>query len=402
MTRMRIAYFTDSFYPRVNGVTTYVGAITRALMAMGHEVMIVAPEWKDSSHKEVEKFVPGAKIILVPGITAFFYQELKMGTPTPKALGKVRKFAPEIIHFHTPALMSLEATLLARLLKIPLVTTFHTYYMEPEGFAAIGLREGGVVSKILQESLWKISERIHSPCDAVIAPTQYVGDDLQGRWRDARVKVIPGAVELTAFSRHKHRDSLRKKYGLNDSTVFLSVGRLSAEKHYDVLIVAFSMMLMKHPEARLVFMGGGVARAELEHITKVLGIDYAVKFIGEVPYKEIMSLNYYAIGDVFVTPSTWDTQGLSVVEAMASGLPIVAFNFRAMPEVVGKGGILVKHLDQYGFAKAMGKLAGNKNLREKLGKLAVAESKKYNINNHVGDLMELYINLVKKRNNDNK
>ena len=397
MTRMRIAFFTDSFYPRVNGVTVYVGAIARALMAMGHEVMIVAPEWKDSSHGDVQKFVPGARVVLVPGITAFFYQELKMGTPTPKALGEVRKFMPDIIHFHTPALMSLEATLLARLLKIPLVATFHTYYMEPEGFAAIGLREGGAVSKILQESLWKISERIHAPCDMVIAPTQYVGKDLQSRWKKTNIQVIPGAVDLKPFGKHGKRRSLRKKYGLDKALVFLSVGRLSVEKHYDVLITAFSMILMKYPSARLVFVGGGPARKELEYITNVLGIDRAVLFVGEVPYKELAAENYYSMADVFVTPSTWDTQGLSVVEAMASGLPIVAFNFRAMPEVVGKGGILVKHLDQYGFAKAMGKLAGNKKLREKLGKLAVAESKKYNIDNHVEDLMTLYMDLVEKK-----
>ncbi len=387
---MRIAYFTDSFYPRVNGVTTYIGVVTRALVKAGHEVMVMAPSWEGVSIRSVEKFVPGAEIVLVPGLKMFFYPDLKMGTPTPKTMREITKFAPEVIHFHTPALMGLEATILARVLKIPLVTTFHTYYMEPESFAAIGLREKGAVSKILQESLWKISERIHSPCDAVIAPTEYVGGDLQSRWKDAQVRVIPGAVELSAFGKHKYRDSLRKKYGLTDSIVFLSVGRLSAEKHYDVLIVAFSMMLMKHPEARLVFMGDGVARAELEHITKVLGIDYAVKFIGEVSYKEITSLNYYAIGDVFVTPSTWDTQGLSVVEAMASGLPVVAFNYRAMPEVIGQGGILVKHLDQYGFAKAMGKLAGNIKLRKELGKAAVSQSKKYKISTHVKTLLKLY------------
>lgn len=394
---MRIAFFTDSFYPKVNGVTTYIGVVTRALVEEGHEVMVVAPRWEGTTTHDVEKFVPGAKIVLVPGLKMFFYPDLKMGTPTPKTMGEITKFTPEIIHFHTPALMGLEATILARVLKVPLVTTFHTYYMEPESFAAIGLREKGVVSKILQESLWKISERIHSPCDAVIAPTEYVGLDLQNRWEDAHIKVITGAVELSAFSKHKHRDYLRKKYKLDQSTVFLSVGRLSAEKHYDVLIVAFSMMLMKHPEARLVFIGGGSARDELEHITKVLGIDYAVKFIGEVSYKEITSRNYYSLGDVFVTPSTWDTQGLSVVEAMASGLPVVAFNYRAMPEVIGKGGILVKHLDQYGFAKAMGKLAGDAKLRERIGKLAVIQSKKYNISMHINKLLKLYKKLIENK-----
>lgn len=393
---MRIAFFTDSFYPRVNGVTVYIGGITRALIAMGHEVMIVAPQWKDSSRKEVEEYVVGAKVVLVPGITPFFYQELKMGTPTPKALGEVRKFRPEIIHFHTPALMSLEATLLARLLKIPLVTTFHTYYMEPEGFAAIGLRENSPISKILQDSLWKISGKIHTPCDLVIAPTEYVGRDLESRWKRTKIKVISGAVELKPFSRHGKRSSLRKKYGLDKALVFLSVGRLSVEKHYDVLITAFSMILIKYPSAKLVFIGGGPARKELEYITKVMGIDRAVLFVGEIPYKILAGENYYSMGDVFVTPSTWDTQGLSVVEAMASGLPVVAFNYRAMPEVIGKGGILVKHLDQYGFAKAMGKLAGNPKLRERLGKLAVAESKKYNIADHVKELLKLYTDLIEK------
>jgi glycosyltransferase involved in cell wall biosynthesis len=126
--------------------------------------------------------------------------------------------------------------------------------MEPEGFAAIGLKEKGAVSKILQESLWKISETVHKPCDMVIAPTEYVGNDLRSRWTEVKVRVIPGAVELSAFSKNKYRDVLRNKYNLNNSTVFLSAGRLSAEKHYDVLITAFSMMLMKYLSARLVFI----------------------------------------------------------------------------------------------------------------------------------------------------
>jgi 1,2-diacylglycerol 3-alpha-glucosyltransferase len=391
---MKIAFFTDSFFPHVDGVTTYIGVITRALLALGHEVMILATRWKGVDIKKVEAFVPGAEIVLVPGVKVFFYPDLKLGTPTPKSFEQVRKFAPDVIHFHTPSFMGFEATLLARLLKVPLITTFHTYYMEPEGLAAIGLKENGSVSKMLQESLWKISESVHKPCAAVIAPTEYVGKDLHSRWKKVNVQVIPGAVELSAFGRHMHRNILRKKFNLDNNVVFLSSGRLSAEKHYDVLITAFSMILMKHPSSRLVFVGGGPAREELEYIVKVLGIERAVVFVGEVPYKELTSKNYYSMGDIFVSPSTWDTQGLSVVEAMASGLPVVAFNYRAMPEVIGKGGILVKHLDQYGFAKAMGKLAGNTKLRENLGKLAANQSKKYNIGTHVKSLLNLYTKLI--------
>lgn len=391
---MRIAFFTDSFFPHVDGVTTYVGVVTRALIADGHEIMVVAPRWEGVSILKVKQFIPGAKVVLVPGVSPFFYPDLKLGTPTPKSIGEINRFKPDIIHFHTPGFMGFEATALAKLLKIPLVTTFHTYYMEPEGFVAIGLKETGAVSKILQESLWKISETIHKPCDAVIAPTEYVGKDLLSRWKKVNVQVIPGAVELEAFGKHKERKVLRRKLGLDNEIVFLSIGRLSAEKHYDVLITAFSMMLMKYPSARLVFVGDGSAKEELKYIVKVLGIEHAVIFMGEVSYKDLTSKNYYSLGDVFVTPSTWDTQGLSVIEAMASGLPVVAFNYRAMPEVVGKGGILVKHLDQYGFAKSMGKLAGSLKIRENLGKEAIQQSSKYKISTHIRSLLRLYDRLI--------
>ena len=268
--------------------------------------------------------------------------------------------------------------------------------MEPEGFAAIGLKENGAISKVLQDSLWKVSETVHKPCDVVIAPTQFVEQDLHQRWEGVVIKEITGAVELSAFAKHSHRRSLRKKYGFDKEILFMSVGRLSPEKHYDILITAFSMILMKHPMARLVFVGGGGIKSELEYICRVLGIEHAVKFIGEVSYAELTSKNYYSMGDVFVTPSTWETQGLSVVEAMASGLPVVAFNYRAMPEVIGKGGILVKHLDQYGFAKAMDKLAGSAKLRDQVGREAVIQSKKYNINKHVRRLVVLYEQLVEQ------
>lgn len=391
---MRIAFFTDSFYPHVDGITTYLGVVVRALVQSGHQIMVVAPRWQGTSIHDVEKFVPGAKVVLVPGVKPFFYPDLKLGALTPKSMGDVGKFDPEIIHFHTPGFMGFEATLLAKLFKVPLVTTFHTYYMEPEGFAAIGLKETSPVSKILQESLWKISESVHKPCQAVIAPTQYVGNDLHTRWKGVNIEVIPGAVELAQFANKKERLVLREKLGFDKEIVFLSVGRLSPEKHYDSLITSFSMMLMKYPEARLVFIGGGLARPELQYIVKLLGIEHAVRFVGEIPYKVLTKKNYYSLGDVFVTPSTWDTQGLSIVEAMASGLPIIAFKYRAMPEVIGKGGMLVKHMDQYGFAQAMGKLAGERKLREKLGLEALHQSKKYEIKIHVSNLLLLYQKLI--------
>ena len=388
---MKIAFFTDSFFPHVDGVTTYIGVITRALLALGHQVMIVAPRWKGVDIKKVEAFVPGAKIVLVPGVKVFFYPDFKLGTPTTKSAGEVRKFAPDIIHFHTPGFMGFEAALLARLLKVPLITTFHTYYMEPEGLVVLGLKENSVMSRVLQESLWKISEKIHQPCDAVIAPTKYVGKDLKNRWKKTNVQVIPGVVELKSFANHQYRDELRKKYGLSDKEmVFLSSGRLSVEKHYDLLITAFSMILVKYPHARLVFMGDGSVKAGLQYIAKVIGIENKVLFIGGIPYEELSAKNYYSIGDVFVTPSTWETQGLSVVEAMASELPVIAFNYRAMPEVIGKGGLLVKHLDQYKFAKAMGKLASNAKLRKDLGEKAIDQSKKYEIAPHIKNLLGLY------------
>ncbi len=388
---MKIAFFTDSFFPRVDGVTTYIGVITRALLALGHEVMIVAPRWKDADSKKVGAFVPGAKIVLVPGVKVFFYPDLKLGTPTPKSFEQVRKFKPNVIHFHTPGFMGFEATLLARLLKVPLITTFHTYYMEPEGLMVVGLKENSMMSKVLQESLWKISEKVHQPCDAVIAPTKYVGKDLKSRWKKINIQVIPGVVELESFANHQHRDELRKKYGLSDNEmVFLSSGRLSVEKHYDLLIAAFSMILVKYPNARLVFMGDGSAKAGLQYIAKVMGIENKVLFIGGIPYKELSAKNYYSMADIFVTPSTWETQGLSVVEAMASGLPVVAFNYRAMPEVIGDGGLLAKHMDQYKFAKAMGKLAGSAKLRQNLGNKAIVQSKKYEITPHVEKLLALY------------
>lgn len=394
---MKIAYFTDSFYPHVDGVTTYIGVIARELIKRGHEVMIVAPRWKGTSTSQVQKFVPGARLVLVPGVKPFFYPDVKLGTPTPKSIGQVTKFLPDIIHFHTPAFMGFEATLLSKILKVPLVTTFHTYYMEPEGFVAIGLKENSQVSKILQDSLWNISERIHSPCDAVIAPTVYVGSDLAKRWKKIKIEVVPGAIETRSFRKQVNRTKLRKKYGFTNEIIFLSVGRLSPEKHYDSLITSFSMTLLKYPNARLVFVGDGIARKELQYIAQVLGISHAVKFIGEIKYRELTEKNYYSMGDIFVTPSTWDTQGLSVVEAMASGLPVVAFKYRAMPEVVGKGGILVKHLDQYEFAKAMGKLAESRDLRNKLGKLAQIESEKYAIDTHYVNLVSLYDRLIKSR-----
>ena len=404
MTVMRIAFFSDSFYPHVDGVTSYIRVVTEALIAKGHEVLIVAPKRAEATLLATQRFAPGAKVLLAPGVKMFFYPDFCFGAPSPKVLFAVRKFTPDVIHFHTPTFLGMQAIMMAKVLKVPLITTFHTYYMEPEGFVAIGIKSTGKVAELLQESLWKVSEQIHNPCDVVVAPTEYVGKDLKKRWKKVEVEVIPGAVELSPFGNQSNREMLRTKYKLGKGVVFLSVGRLSPEKNHETIMTSFAMILMKHPDAKLVFVGDGLGRKDLEYLAGVLGIRDSVVFVGNVPYQTLTKQNYYAMGDVFVTASTWDTQGLSVVEAMAAGLPVVALKYRAMPEVVGRGGILASFGDPRSFARAMSELAGKKQLMQRLGACAQSEAQKYKIDTHVERLEKLYARLIlaKKLEQDGK
>lgn len=392
---MKIAFFSDSFYPRKCGVTTYLTVTIQELVKRGHEMLMVVPKHKNSlNEKEMEaKF--GCKFILLPSVSVRYYPDIKLAAPTPRSAVRVRRFKPDLIHFHTPGPVGVEGLLVAKALKVPIVVTFHTYFMEPEGFRLIGLKQEGRASSLLNKSLWKVAEGIHKPANAIVAPTEYVAKDLQARWPKQRIETIHGGVRIDSFRDNSMRKDLRESLGItNQEFAMLWVGRLSFEKNLDLILEAFALTEQEVPKIKLVMIGDGPARESLELLTQALELPEKVIFTRAISYQELVERNYYSLADMFVTASTWDTQGLSIIEAMAAGLPVVAPNVKAMPELVEGIGELVEPNNSEAMAEAILKLLRDDQLRVKYSKQAKVEAKSYSVESSVDELLELYQDLI--------
>ena len=396
---MKIAFFTDSFYPRKCGVTTYLTSTIKRLRELKHEVMIVAPKHKNGPNEQELNKLFNIQSTLLPSMSSIIYPDFKIGTPTPNSLLKIRHFQPDIIHFHTPGTVGFEAVLTAKILKKPLIATFHTYFMEPEGFKIMGLNPQGKTAEVLNKALWGFAARFHNPAQIIIAPTKYVALDLKKRWKNKNIVTIPGGVDLSLFQDRSRRKTLRKKFQLENNFTVLTVGRLAHEKNLHVLIEGFSIFHQQCPNSRLLIIGDGPIKINLEFYSQALGLENSVIFAGAIPYQKLSTDNYYSLADVFVSASTWDTQGLSVVEAMSSGLPLVVPKIKAMPEITQGASILVKPNDPQSIGNALKKLANNTILRKKLSAKAKEVSKNFSIKTSTDRLLLLYQEVLAENKN---
>jgi len=391
---MKIAHFTDSFFSK-NGVSTYVTVTAIELIKRGHQLLIVAPKYDHSSNEEEAEKQFNCQFVLLPSVAAIPYPDFRIAAPTPQSFLKLKKFNPDIIHLHTPGPVGLEGLLTTKALKTVLVSTFHTYFMEPEGFQVVGIKRDSVASPLLNRALWQLAAHFHKPCQAIIAPTKYVAKDLHSRWSNSRIETIPGGISVAKFAQTDSRVKLRRQYHIrDDEQVLLWVGRLSYEKNLDVLVEACALALETNQRIKLVMVGDGPARRSLEYMIKALELSDRVVITGLVSYQTLMDENLYALADLFVTASTYDTQGLSIIEAMAAGLPVIAPNVKAMPELVKGNGLLVKPFSSKAMASAINRLLGNHKLYQRYVKKAREKAQLYSVEKSVDLLEKLYEELL--------
>jgi glycosyltransferase involved in cell wall biosynthesis len=328
----------------------------------------------------------------VVAMPALFYPDFLIAAPPPKILKILKSFQPDIIHSHTPFTLGAAAIVAARYLKVPLVSTYHTFFSEPEYLRVVGLerfnkfnwlsRAGRQYTKIFLER-----------GEATIAPSRYSAKFLRSIKIKKPLLVLPNGISLP-LPRASARKvlALRKKYRLTGS-VILSVGRLSPEKGGDLLIRAFQKIAPKFPLARLVFIGDGPSRSDLEKLTLASGLKERVIFVGAFPREELLAAGWHEIADCFATASTSDNIPLSLLEAMAKGLPIIAANARGHPELVQGNGLLVAPNAQ-AFAQAFTKILSREKLRRRFSLRSLKLIQAYGLKNHVTQLLRIYKNLI--------
>lgn len=309
MSRMHIGMFTNTYLPFTNGITRSILSFRQALEAeLGHNVFIFAQGADD--YEDKEPFVFRYPKLEIP------FQKYPLTIPVSRFVDRLLpRLKLDVIHAHHPAPMGTEAARHARHLKCPLVFTHHTYYQEYGHY--LGLSEE--MSRRVIES-W-IADYMKQ-CQHIVAPSPSIAQMIEQTYGlHDRLTVIPTGIDTKPYLAADGRD-MRQRQGWNDDTVLISVGRMAEEKNWPTLLEAAAVVFARRQKTRLVLLGDGPAKSDLEKYAQKLGIAERVTFMGNVPFDDVPA--YLKAADLFCFASVTETQGLVTLEAMAAGLPVAA------------------------------------------------------------------------------
>jgi len=351
---MRVALFTETFLPKVDGIVTRLKHTVDHLQRMGHQVMVFSPEGGLRSYK-------GAQIHGVVGFPLPLYPELKLALPRPSIGEALESFAPDLIHVVNPAVLGLAGIYYSKAMGTPLVASYHTHlpkYLEHYG---LGMLEG---------LMWELIKAMHNQARLNLCTSTAMQQEL-GAHGVERIAVWQRGVDTELFRPELASATMRDRLsqGHPDAPLLLYIGRLSAEKEIDRI----KPVLQSIPGARLALVGDGPHRAELEaHFA-----DTPTHFVGYLAGEDLASA--YASADAFVFPSRTETLGLVLLEAMAAGCPVVAANSGGIPDIVTNGvnGYLFDPADDAGAITATRRLLEAGADRETMRHNAVTEAEKW-------------------------
>ncbi|HTQ75175.1 MAG TPA: glycosyltransferase family 1 protein [Burkholderiales bacterium] len=307
---LRVAVVTETYPPEVNGVARTAGLMVEALCERGHEVQLVRPRQRDEPDPPMDE---GPEQKLVPGMPIPFYRHLQMGFTQPGLLqADWSVWRPDIVHVVTEGPLGWAATSTARRLGIPTCSDFHTNFHSYSRHYGMGVF-AGIVSRYLRF--------LHNRTGCTLVPTAEMRVSLEAAGYE-RVEVVGRGVDTLLFSPARRSDRLRSAWGCRGGeTVALYVGRIAPEKNLALFIRAALAMRAEDPSVRVVLVGDGPQSAEL----RARHPDFV--FAGMRTGADLAE--HYASADTFLFPSTTETFGNVTLEAMASGLAVVAYDYAA-------------------------------------------------------------------------
>lgn len=306
---VRIGFFTDTYFPQGSGVATSIRTLKNELEKQGHEVYIFTTTDPDADEFEKD-------IVRMPSVPFISFTDRRIVVRGLWFAYQIAKeLELEIIHTHTEFGTGFLGKMVANRLRIPVIHTYHTMYEDYLHYIANG--------KVVRPSHVKhFIKMFVNHSTGVVCPSKRVVDTLKRYEVDVPMRIIPTGIDVSRFSRpditKKDTDQLRDKLGLHtDDLMILSLSRISYEKNIHVIVQQFPEVLMSYPNARLVIVGKGPYREDLEELSRQLGVEDYIQFTGEVPHEDVAY--YYHAADYFVSASTSETQGLTYAEAIASG-----------------------------------------------------------------------------------
>ncbi len=371
---MRYAIVTETYPPEVNGVALTVQGLEQGLRAAGHQVDLVRPrQATEADTEEGTLLVAGAGLPRYPG--------LRFGLPAPKRLARQWQLQrPDAIYIATEGPLGWSALRTARRLGIPVASGFHTRFDEY-------LPDYGVAW--LQAAALRWMRRFHNQADATLVPTQELQQFLGEQGFD-RVRLLARAVDSSQFEPQRRDPTLREEWGIDgNGFAAIYVGRIAPEKNLGLAVKAFRRLQQIRPKARFIWVGDGPSREKLAHENP----DFI--FCG-VKRGDALA-RHFASGDLFLFPSRSETFGNVTLEAMASGVATVAFDYGAAREYLrtDDNGIAVNEDSE--FVAAALQLAGDDVLRARLGSNAAIAMKRLHPQQVVAEFDALLSELAQAR-----
>ncbi len=389
---MKIAIFTDTYPPFINGVSTSAYNLVQVLKKNGHDVIVVAPR-TTAGKLEVKDgviWVPGIEIKKMYGyrITNIYNR---------KIVKLLKEFGVELIHNQTDIGIGQFARISSRELKVPQVYTYHTAYEDYTYYVV-----HGIMDRIGKKAMRGYAKTVAKNCTEFITPSIKTKEYMRSIGSDIYINVVPTGIDFSLFDEkniNKERQlEFKKAHGIKETTkVFLILGRVAKEKSMDYSLRGYAMYLGKHPnsDTKMLVVGDGPQRTELELLVEELHISDKVDFIGKVPASEVPF--YYHLADIYTSASITETQGLTFMEAMASGTIVLARYDTNLADTITDGLNGFFFTDENGFVEKVERiLALSDEGRQTVINNAYKTVDTYSIDKFYDNIMEVYNRALKK------
>lgn len=390
---MRIGLFTDTYPPFINGVSTSVEMLKNALEKKNHEVYLVTVN--DSSIKY--DYDEENRILKIPSIPIGLYDYRLSRIYSLKMINLIKSWNLDVIHSHTELGIGICARLVAKQFNIPLIHTYHTMYKDYTHYVTHGHFDKS--SKKIVEYLTKFY------CDTtateLIVPTNKTYRLFKENYKfEKNIHIIPTGIEVDRFFKEnvnkKEVDRLRKNLNLSKrDTVIIFVGRLAQEKNIEFLLNAEKRIINNHSNVKLLIVGDGPDKEKLEMFSRKLGIEKNVIFTGKVAWDDMPV--YYQLANFFATASKTETQGLTVIEAMAAGITPVCIHDEAFLTSItdNLNGFIFDNMDEY--VEIILKLEKNKQERAKISGQARIQAEHFSSAQFADNVLVVYNKAIENR-----
>ncbi|MFH1772987.1 MAG: glycosyltransferase [Patescibacteria group bacterium] len=361
---MKILIATDTYYPSVNGAAYFTYRLANTLVQRGYEVFVICPSksFKNTIIKDKGVTIYGIRSIHIP-----VYKNFRMSPSifSKKTIYKtIKEIFPDVVHIQNHFLIGKGTAIVAKKLGIPIVGTNH---FMPENLVHY-FHLPKIAETWLQKFGWKQCVDVFEKLDLVTTPTETAKELLKKAGFSKEVLALSCGIDLERFKPTNDGSYLKQRYEIPiNKAVLLYVGRMDKEKRVEVILHAL-LDILRTNDAHLVLAGIGEEKQKLETLSQKLGVQKSVTFTGFVPDEDLQ--NIYRVADIFVIAGIAELQSIVTMEAMASGLPIVAVNAMALPELVhdSKNGFLFPIDDSQALAQKVTTILSDHKLQKEMSK----------------------------------